>query len=156
MKTINNKTNIQHFFNKIEMIPFHTCWEWMASKNIKGYGKFTYKNKTHFSHRFSYELHKGPIPKGLVIDHLCRNRGCVNPNHLEAVTNKENIMRGNGLAVFHKNKTHCKNGHEFNFENTQIRPNGTRRCRLCEKLKARLKKLNSQGAGTSCTQVPPQ
>lgn len=80
----------------------------------------------------SHELHKGPIPEGLVIDHLCRNRGCVNPDHLEAVTQRENILRGEGLAAANARKTHCPKGHPYSGENLYVVPSsGRRQCRIC-------------------------
>jgi hypothetical protein len=79
----------------------------------------------------AYELAIGPIPEGLTIDHLCRNRGCVNPAHLEAVTNRTNLLRGDGIAALNARKTHCKRGHEFTPENTYVWREGTRACRAC-------------------------
>jgi len=83
------------------------CWEWTASKNSAGYGLIFYLGKSQPAHRVWYEVAKGEIPKGLEIDHLCRNRSCVNPDHLEAVTHQVNVQRGiQGML-----KTHCKYGH---------------------------------------------
>lgn len=93
-----------------------------------------------YAHRLSYELHKGEIPEGLEIDHLCRNRWCVNPDHLEAVTRRENIMRGDGpkkLGELNSKKTHCKHGHPFDKENTRYRPTGGRSCRICNRERQR-------------------
>jgi hypothetical protein len=117
------------------------CWLWTGSTHKQGYGQlFVDKKYITSAHRYSYELHKGPIPEGLEIDHLCRQRSCVNPAHLEAVTHAENIRRGETGSNF-RNVTHCPQGHEYNEENTYIRKlktGGTaRKCRMCERLAAR-------------------
>lgn len=118
------------FWSRVEMIPFHSCWEWMGGKNQKGYGDFGDNKK---AHRVSYEIHRGVIPPGLVIDHLCRNRGCVNPLHLEAVSNKENLYRGLGFASKNRKKTSCKNGHPFTQENTYLNvKRNSRVCKICK------------------------
>lgn len=109
------------------------CWHWTAAKTL-GYGKFKTPERTWQAHRRSYTQFKGPIPDGAVLDHLCKNKGCVNPDHLEAVTQGDNVRRGKGNG--YKEKTHCKNGHEFTPENTYIRPgtNGSRDCRACKRI----------------------
>ena len=89
---------------------------------------------TAYAHRLAYELVKGPISDGLQIDHLCRNRACINPDHLEAVTQRENILRGEGVAALNARKTHCPQGHAYDEENTLIltgRQAGARRCQIC-------------------------
>lgn len=125
------------------------CWEWIAFKNPKGYGTFKIGSRTTntcraaAAHRFSYEHYKGAIPEGLQIDHLCRVRHCVNPEHLEAVTGKENNRRGIASIVNSarmKAITHCPQGHEYNEENTYIDPSGGRRCRSC----ARARKISNR------------
>lgn len=119
----------ERFWAKVQPTGF--CWEWTASK-AHGYGYFNGSR----AHRFAYELLVGPIPDGLVIDHLCRNRGCVNPDHLEPVTQRENTMRGYSFSRLHARKTHCIRGHEFTPENTKTRSNGARICRECMRLHA--------------------
>lgn len=109
-----------------------TCWLWTGSRKPEGYGEFGIggRRKT-LAHRYSYELAKGPIPAGLVIDHLCRVRACVNPAHLEAVTQQTNILRGVGPPAQHAKLTHCLRGHPLEGENLRISKDGSRRCRTC-------------------------
>lgn len=109
-----------------------TCWNWKdALRN--GYGRVRNNGKTSTTHKIVYEKLVGKIPKGMVIDHLCRNRACVNPEHLETVSNKENILRGNGLTAENHKKTKCIRGHELLGENLYTL-NGKRYCKACQKL----------------------
>lgn len=125
----------EDFFNNIQKTD--TCWLWVGNKQTTHkttYGIF-YKpiKRGILAHRFSYELFKGKIPKDKVIDHLCRNGLCVNPEHLEAVTNKENILRGEGAPAKNSRKTHCYKGHLLLGDNLRIRNHGRRICKTCEK-----------------------
>lgn len=107
---------IQRFWLKVNKTP-NGCWEWTGAKS-DGYGYAWFSPKRLLAHRVSYELTKGKIPEGLVLDHLCRNRGCVNPEHLEPVTNVENVLRGFGAGAINAVKNHCKRGHLFTEENS--------------------------------------
>ena len=119
------------------------CWNWVGCIGSEGYGRFMKNYKEYLAHRVVYELFKGKIKKGLHIDHLCRNRRCVNPNHLEQVTSRENVLRGEGLFAKNLRKTHCKHGHEFSGKNliliernyyrngVLINRGKGRKCRIC-------------------------
>lgn len=119
---------IAAFWARVEKTP--ACWLWKGSLN-QGYGQFAFRKKIVRAHRFAYELLVGPIPDRLTLDHLCRVRACVNPDHLEPVTDRENILRGTGLSARNAARTHCKRGHLFDEANTYN--NGRRRrCRACK------------------------
>lgn len=103
------------------------CWLWTGAKNGAGYGQISIEGRSTLVHRFSFEMHVGPIQQGMVLDHLCRTPACVNPAHLEEVTVKENTDRGAALI------THCPQGHAYTPENTRLRKNGHRGCRQCHR-----------------------
>ena len=112
------------------------CWQWCGATEPRGYGVMWAGAKLgrQLVHRVAYTELVGPIPEGLVIDHLCRNTGCLNPDHLEPVTQRINVLRGEAPSAIHAVKTHCVNGHEYTPENTYVyESTGIRRCRTCDR-----------------------
>ena len=126
---------LERFYNKVDKT--QTCWNWTAGINYKGYSKFGYNGKTVYGHRFIYEQIIGPIAQGLQIDHLCRNRKCVNPEHLEAVTLAENLRRQHLEPNSNGMKTNCPKGHEY----TRTDSRGKRVCQTCKNIWAVSKRL---------------
>lgn len=136
------ESKIQRFISLIQKGSPDDCWIWLGSKDRAGYGYLNYGNKSDRAHRFSYEyFNNEKIPFGKVIDHLCNNPSCVNPNHLKAVTPYENTMRGNGVGAKAFRQTHCHKGHLLSGKNTFFyrKKNGRtwRYCRECRKLNQR-------------------
>jgi hypothetical protein len=113
-----------------QIVVVESCWTWTAGQNSAGYGIMEDKAHRYLAHRWAYERFRGPIPAGLTIDHLCRNRLCVNPEHMEAVTNRENILRGEGITATAARATACKLGHPLDG----MRRNGARYCRTCSRM----------------------
>jgi hypothetical protein len=142
--------DIQRFMSKV--ILSDGCWGWSGSTfTATRYCIFNVKMldgvwRPTTAHRTSYIIHKGPIPDGMEIDHLCRNRGCVNPHHLEAVTRRENMLRGASPMAAQAAQTHCVNGHPFDDVNTYYKP-GThkRECRICMRERDRRRAESRRG-----------
>jgi len=120
----------QRFWSKVDKTD--TCWLWIAG-TTSGYGHFWLSQRHVLAHRLSYEWLKGVIPTGLTLDHLCRTPLCVNPEHLEAVTHKENCLRGVSPWAKRAKVTHCPQGHVYDEVNTLIKPQGNRGCRTCRR-----------------------
>lgn len=138
----------ERFWEKVSKDPHPKgCWLWTAHVNWGGYGAFMVdtngKRRPRGAHRFAYELARGPIPAGLQLDHLCRVRNCVNPDHLEAVTPLENVRRGNagiGSGSRQLAKTSCPHGHPYDEANTGYNTSGGRICRRCARERARARR----------------
>ncbi|MGQ5576710.1 HNH endonuclease signature motif containing protein [Streptomyces sp. ECR3.8] len=121
------------------------CWRWTGSKDRDGYGIYNHRqNATRYVHRLMYELVKGPIQPGLVMDHLCRLPICCNPDHVEPVTQAENVRRGRATEVSRRlaaARTHCPNGHPYEGDNFTVKSRGPkrgrRRCRVCARALSR-------------------
>lgn len=152
MSDHNSKTVHRRFWEKVDQGELDfidkdgqnlgKCWEWSGGTNEHGYGCFqakqgnTVKNGRIrvYSHIYAFQEVRGPIPQGLVLDHLCRNRRCVHPKHLEVVTRKENVLRGVSKNAQNARKTHCINGHHLSGENLYVRKDtGRRMCVACQR-----------------------
>lgn len=132
------------------------CWLWIGSRQPKGYGKFwPNKRRCVLAHRWSYESSVGPIPDGLQIDHLCRNPRCVNPEHLEPVTRKVNLLRGDGFPGQNVRKTHCPKGHPLEGDNLYRCPRrGCRTCRECMRVASRQWRERQKNARPAALREP--
>lgn len=119
----------RRFWSKVDV---GDCWEWLGGRGNHGHGYLRIARATTMAHRYAWELLVGPIPDGLELDHLCRNPPCVNPDHLEPVTHRENLLRGAGVASQHAARTHCPQGHPYTLENTYDWSNGNRQRRQCK------------------------
>lgn len=117
------------FWSKVNKT--ENCWVWTGTLFSNGYGLFIYKRKNKLAHRISYFLNKGKIPKDRVLDHLCRNTRCVNPEHLEAVTIKENNLRGISPSALNSKKSFCSRNHPLSGDNLGIDSRGDRYCKKC-------------------------
>lgn len=130
---------IKRLFTRIEINDKHIinntpCWEWQGYYAAE-YSSIYHAHKQYKAHRLMYELFVEIIPEKLVCDHLCRNTKCVNPCHIEIVTNRENVLRGFSPIAMQARQTHCKNGHEFSPANTYLTKKGSRTCKTCQKQK---------------------
>lgn len=124
---------IDAFWSRVDFTG--SCWLWTGPIDRYGYGVQWVGGKHIKAHRYAYEFCVESIPVGLQIDHLCRVRHCVTPDHLDVVTHQENGRRGVSFAALNGRKTHCQHGHEFTFENTYQRTNGNRECLTCKRVR---------------------
>lgn len=132
---MSDATHYRHdakFWAKI--VKMDTCWLWTGCLQSGGYGQVRRDGYLWYVHSYVYNLLIGPVPDGLELDHTCRVRNCVNPDHLEPVTHQVNIQRGIGVGQHNANKTHCSQGHPYSGENLYTNPNtGKRYCRTCRR-----------------------
>lgn len=130
-------SQLRRFMARVEQITETGCWIWTGEviSSRLPYGRFWLDGRRVLAHRIAYEHFKGPIPGGLVLDHLCRVPSCVNPDHLEVVTQRENTIRGTSMVASNVKKTHCKNGHELSGDNLRLETtrhgHRGRVCRTC-------------------------
>lgn len=129
-----NKSDIESIKKRLFKLSFPEpntgCFIWCAATYTNGYGYMTYNKKSISAHRLSYFIHKGIIPAGLVVDHLCNNKYCINPEHLEVKTQRENTLRSSSISAINAAKTHCDNGHPYE-NNVRINKRGSRDCLIC-------------------------
>lgn len=148
------QTVMDRFMAKVSPEPNTGCWLWTAHLSQTGYGRFAHEGKAKEAYRVSYEMFVGEVPTGLDLDHKCRVRSCVNPDHLEPVTRAVNVQRGNarfaGLRMLAK--THCPRGHEYSGDNL-IQYRGSRYCKSCKHEQHRKWREGKKFAATEVSNV---
>ena len=132
----------ERFWSKVDKS--HGCWLWGSCLSSLGYGLFWFQGKSRRAHRLSYVSLVGSIPRGKVIDHLCRISSCVNPSHMEPVTQRENVLRGFGPTAMNSRKTECKNGHLLSGDNLKPKKNRQRECFICHRAQNRRWRLKNK------------
>lgn len=146
-------SDINRFLVKVAINSETGCWEWVGGRATAGYGRLWMgtrkEGRQELAHRFSYEIWVAPIPEGLHMDHLCRVRHCVNPEHLEVVTCRENVLRGNAPAASQARQTHCFNGHPLsgdNLDKTGLNNHRRRWCKICISERKKRKRIRDREA----------
>lgn len=142
----------EYFWSRVHRGAPSECWEWAGPVNEHGYGqtgRSVAPDAGGLAHRIAYWILVGPVPDGLVLDHLCRNRRCVNPGHLEPVTQRENVLRGRGPVSRNAAKTHCPKGHPYDEANTYWTTSGGRQCKTCHREAERLRRAEAKKEAAS-------
>lgn len=130
------------------------CWEWTGARQKTGYGKTSRGGRMLLAHRLAYEVTLGPIADGLTVDHLCRNRSCIRPDHMDLVPMGVNTMRGTSVSAINVAKTHCVRGHPFDATNTRLDSYQHRHCRTCEREHCRQYRLRVAARTRPTTPTP--
>lgn len=123
------------------------CWVWTGPLTTHGYGATNFQRRQVKAHQAAFRIWKGEVPAGMCIDHLCRNRACFNPDHLECVTVRENTLRGVGPSAVAATVTHCPSGHEYTEPNTYVSRKGQRVCRVCRATQNREYRARAKATG---------
>jgi hypothetical protein len=143
-------------WDKLQPCPMSGCWTWTGCTMPAGHGQLTIvverAKRRVLAHRFVWGLARGPVADGLELDHLCRNAACCNPAHLEAVTHRVNVRRGDGWAGRHARAVACPHGHAYDEKNTYVDKAGRRKCRRCNSLRVAKIKREARAARRALTE----
>jgi len=140
-----NLSPFERFSQKIQRLE-SGCWQWTSTILKNGYGTLSVDGQSVYAHIFAFESFRFPVPKGLTLDHKCRNRGCANPFHTFPETRGRNVMLGDTIAARNAAKTHCPKGHPYSEDNTYRPKRGGRMCNECRRIRDRLKSKSSKPA----------
>jgi hypothetical protein len=146
------RTVIGRFLSKVTKKE-NGCWIWGGSIDRMGYGRFSVQRRDFKAHRFAFEYWRKPIPEGLCLDHLCRQPLCVNPEHLDPVTQRINLLRGNTFQARNLAKTHCPKGHPYDSQNTFVKQDGSRMCRECGRIRVRARRAAAKLKPSGSTSI---